>query len=63
MKKESMQTALLSAEIGKQIATIAARVSGWGSKDLDGLVQAVETATTDDRGAALKSYAADCLRV
>src|SRR5262249_27749532 len=45
----------ISAEIGKQIAAIAARVSGWGSKDLDALVQTVETATTtDDKGRSLE---------
>lgn len=45
----------ISAEIGKQIAAIAARVSGWGSKDLDSLVQTVETATTtDDKGRSLE---------
>lgn len=45
----------ISSEIGKQIAAIAARVSGWGSKDLDGLVQTVDTATTtDDKGRSLE---------
>jgi hypothetical protein len=45
----------ISDEIGKQIAAIAARVSGWGSKSLDALVQAVDTGiTTDDKGRSLE---------
>lgn len=45
----------ISAEVGKQIAAIAARVSGWGSRSLDALVQTVDTATTaDDKGRSLE---------
>ncbi len=44
-----------ASEIEKQIAEIAARVSGWGSASLDALVDAVETAkTTDDKGRSLE---------
>jgi hypothetical protein len=44
-----------SEEIGKQIAALAARLSGWGSESLDALVQAVENAqTTDDKGRSLE---------
>ena len=35
-------------EIGKQIAEVAARVSGWGSKPLDVLVESVATAKDSD---------------
>ena len=35
-------------EVGQRIAEIAARLSGWGSEDLDALVNAVEVATTSD---------------
>ena len=42
-------------EVGRRIAEIAARLSGWGSESLDGLVDAVETATsTDDKGRTLE---------
>ncbi len=45
----------IPAAIGKQIAAIAASVSGWGSKDLDVLLQTVEKATTtDDKGCSLE---------
>lgn len=44
-----------AAEIERQIAEIAARVSGWGSASLGALVDAVETAkTTDDKGRSLE---------
>lgn len=44
-----------SDEIGKQIAALAARLSGWGSESLDSLVQAVEKApTTDAKGRSLE---------
>jgi len=44
-----------SDEIGKQIATIAARVSGWGSESLDALVEAVDKgANTDEKGRSLE---------
>jgi hypothetical protein len=44
-----------SDEIGKQIAALAARLSGWGSESLDALVQAVDKApTTDDKGRGLE---------
>jgi hypothetical protein len=42
-------------EIGKRVAEVAARLSGWGSESLDTLVEAVETATSaDDKGRALE---------
>ena len=45
----------ISDEIGKQISSIAARVSGWGSETLDALVQAVDKGiTTDDKGRSLE---------
>jgi hypothetical protein len=45
----------ISDEIGKQISSIAARVSGWGSETLDTLVQAVDKGiTTDDKGRSLE---------
>jgi hypothetical protein len=44
-----------SDEIGKQIAALAARLSGWGSESLDALVQTVDKApTTDDKGRSLE---------
>jgi hypothetical protein len=44
-----------SDEVGKELASIAARLSGWGNKDLDALVNAVDTAaTTDDKGRSLE---------
>jgi hypothetical protein len=42
-------------EVGKRLAEIAARLSGWGSEDLDALVNAVGTATTaDQKGRSLE---------
>ncbi|GAA4482323.1 MULTISPECIES: restriction endonuclease [Acetobacteraceae] len=44
-----------SDEVGKRISEIAARLSGWGSESLDNLVDAVETASTNqDKGRALE---------
>ena len=44
-----------SSEIGKRIAEVAARLSGWGTESLDSLVVAVEKArTTDDKGRSLE---------
>ena len=44
-----------SDEIGKQIAAIAAGVSGWGSESLDSLVEAVDKgANTDEKGRSLE---------
>jgi hypothetical protein len=44
-----------AAEVGRRIAEVAARLSGWGSESLDGLIDAVETATsTDDKGRTLE---------
>ncbi|PYS08873.1 MAG: hypothetical protein DMG17_28135, partial [Acidobacteria bacterium] len=44
-----------SVTIGKKIAAIAARLSGWGTASLDALVQAVDKAqTTDDKGRSLE---------
>lgn len=51
--EESAESA--SDEVGKMIAEVAARVSGWGSQTLDQLVEAVETATsTDAKGRSLE---------
>jgi hypothetical protein len=45
----------LSAEVGVQIAAIAARVSGWGASSLEVLVQTIDEATTpDDKGRSLE---------
>jgi hypothetical protein len=42
-------------EVGQLVAKMAARVSGWGSESLDGLVNAVETAvSTCDKGRTLE---------
>src|SRR5436309_2446841 len=44
-----------SVTIGKKIAAIAARLSGWGTASLDALVEAVDKAqTTDDKGRSLE---------
>jgi len=44
-----------SDEIGKQIAILAARLSGWGCESVDSLVQAVDNAsTTDEKGRSLE---------
>jgi hypothetical protein len=44
-----------SDEIGKQVAAIAARLSGWGSESLDNLIQAVDkSASTDEKGRSLE---------
>lgn len=45
-------------DVGKRIAAVAARLSGWGSEPLDKLVERVETATsTDDKGRSLEELA------
>lgn len=45
-------------DVGKRIAEVAARLSGWGSEGLDKLVERVETATsTDDKGRSLEELA------
>jgi Restriction endonuclease len=42
-------------EIGGRIAQVAARLSGWGSESLDGLVDAIENASSaDDKGRTLE---------
>ena len=42
-------------DVSRRIAEVAARLSGWGSESLDGLVNAVETATlADDKGRTLE---------
>jgi hypothetical protein len=42
-------------EVGQRVAEVAARMSGWGSETLDGLVDAVETArSADDKGRTLE---------
>jgi len=44
-----------SDEVGRQIAIIAARVSGWGAEDLDALVDAVDKGkNTDEKGRSLE---------
>jgi hypothetical protein len=44
-----------AAEVGQRIAEVAARLSGWGSESLDGLIDAVESAkSADDRGRSLE---------
>jgi hypothetical protein len=44
-----------SDEIGKRIAEVAARLSGWGCQSLDQLVNAVETAkSADEKGRSLE---------
>jgi hypothetical protein len=51
--KEAAQQA--TDEVGQRIAEVAARLSGWGSESLDGLVDAVEkAATADDKGRTLE---------
>jgi hypothetical protein len=51
--QESAESA--SDEVGKRIAEVAARVSGWGSQTLDQLVEAVEKASsTDAKGRSLE---------
>ena len=45
-------------DVGKHIAEVAARLSGWGSEALDKLVERIETATsTDDKGRSLEELA------
>jgi len=45
-------------EVGKRIAEVASRLSGWGSEPLDALVEKVDTATTtDDKGRSLEELA------
>ncbi|WP_434047587.1 hypothetical protein WME98_06730 [Sorangium sp. So ce296] len=45
-------------EVGKRIAEVAARLSGWGSEPLDKLVEKVETSkSTDDKGRSLEELA------
>ncbi|MEK4035396.1 restriction endonuclease [Methylocystis sp. IM3] len=46
-------------EVGARIAEVAARLSGWGVNTLDGLVDAVERATSaDEKGRALEELCA-----
>jgi len=46
-------------QVGKQLAAIAGRLSGWGSGDLNTLVDAVEKASlTDQRGRSLEELVA-----
>jgi hypothetical protein len=45
-------------DVGKHIAEVTARLSGWGSETLDKLVESVETATSaDDKGKSLEELA------
>jgi hypothetical protein len=45
-------------DVGKRVAEVAARLSGWGSEPLDQLVNKVETAqSTDDKGRSLEELA------
>src|SRR5207245_802955 len=42
-------------EVGKRVAEVAARLSGWGSESTDALVEDVQKAkTSDDRGRSLE---------
>jgi hypothetical protein len=42
-------------EVGKRVAEVAARLSGWGSESLDALVEDVQKAkTSDERGRSLE---------
>jgi hypothetical protein len=44
-----------SDEVGKRLAEIASRLSGWGSQSLDMLVEAVtKAASVDERGRSLE---------
>jgi hypothetical protein len=44
-----------SDEIGRQLAAVAARLSGWGAESLDTLLQTIgKAATTDDKGRSLE---------
>ncbi len=44
-----------AAEVGRRISEVASRVSGWGSQNLDELVNAVEKASSaDERGRSLE---------
>lgn len=46
-------------EVGARIAEVAARLSGWGANSLDGLVDAVDGATSaDEKGRALEELCA-----
>lgn len=48
-----------AGEVGNRIAEIAARLSGWGSLDLDGLVDAVENASNNHaKGRSLEELCA-----
>jgi hypothetical protein len=48
-----------SDELGKQIAAIAARVSGWGAEGLDALVDAIDKSRdTDTKGRSLEELSA-----
>lgn len=45
-------------DVGRRIAEVAARLSGWGAEPLDVLVEKVETSTsTDDKGRSLEELA------
>lgn len=45
-------------DVGKRVAEVAARLSGWGSEPFDKLVERVETAkSTDDKGRSLEELA------
>jgi hypothetical protein len=46
-------------DVGKRLAEVAARLSGWGTETLDVLVNKVETAaSTDDKGRSLEELSA-----
>jgi hypothetical protein len=50
-------------DVGKRVAEVAARLSGWGSEPLDDLIERVETAkSTDDRGRSLEELASRLLQ-
>lgn len=45
-------------DVGKRVAEVAARLSGWGSEPLEKLVESVEAAaSTDDKGRTLEELA------
>ena len=51
----SAQPLVVVETASKHIAEVAARLSGWGSESLDGLVEQVETSSSaDDKGRSLE---------
>lgn len=62
VEEEIVETAEQAAdEVGSRIAEVAARLSGWGSNNLDALVDAVDAAqSADQKGRALEEL---CVRL